>query len=648
MATSSTTITSSTSQNDRTASDTTAPPSDAEWLDLVVAGTTGTGEANVQSDWNVTDSANDAFIRNKPTVGSLTSVAGTAPINVDTTTPSTPNVSLNDAGVTTAKLADNAVTEPKIGDNQITTSKLVAGSVIGDKIRTGTIKASHLQRGSLTAPRGGQLIAYNQVGNNFDFVDSASNYKGAWASGTSYVPGDVVVSNHYRFISKTTHTAASSNAPFAGANWRLTWGLLDAPDPGALVLNAVPTLDTIVATFLNSSSHEPRIASIRQILDLAQGEANVQADWNVADVNSDAFIKNKPTSLGGSGTGDITAVTAGTGLSGGGTSGDVTLNIEFPLPSPTGKGGKFVAADSNGTAYELKDAPSGSGGGLSFKGAWADATAYVVFDIVTRHRDLYMCVRAHTSNTGRRPYDSFGSVSYWRTLSYPQPLDSRNIMSTPATDDILIITDVSNDSRYAERITVANLLSIHEVKTDNTLTGKGQAANILKVANPVPSPSGNANKYLGVNSAATAYEFKDAPSGGGGGSSNFKGAWSIGTAYVHGDIVEWTNRYFICETAHTSSSTVAPMTGATWRTNWRLLSEPDVAQLPNTLTATQIVDTDTIAVADQSQTNKEPKAVTVAALFESQDVKPTVCLTQSAYDTLNTKDSNTIYMITGA
>ena len=46
-----------------------------------------------------------------------------------------------------------------------------------------------------------------------------------------------------------------------------------------------------------------------------------------------------------------------------------------------------------------------------------------------------------------------------------------------------------------------------------------------------------------------------------------------------------------------------------------MLSEPDVAQLPNTLAASEIADTDTIAVADQSHTNKESKAVTVADLL---------------------------------
>ena len=73
----------------------------------------------------------------------------------------------------------------------------------------------------------------------------------------------------------------------------------------------------------------------------ANAEQNVQANWTETDTNSDAFIRNKPTSLGGS--------TTFTGLT--------------DTPSAlTGQGGKHVAVNSGATALEFVDAPSGGGG----------------------------------------------------------------------------------------------------------------------------------------------------------------------------------------------------------------------------------------------------------------------------------------------
>ena len=68
----------------------------------------------------------------------------------------------------------------------------------------------------------------------------------------------------------------------------------------------------------------------------AAGELIYKTDSNELFVGDGSTAATSLTAIGGSGSGDIEGVTAGTGLSGGGTSGTVTLNIDSTVATLTG------------------------------------------------------------------------------------------------------------------------------------------------------------------------------------------------------------------------------------------------------------------------------------------------------------------------
>lgn len=84
--------------------------------------------------------------------GSVTEVTGVTPISVaDGTT--TPAVSLDDDGITTAKIADAAVTSPKIADDAVTNGKIADLAIQHGKIADGAIVTSKIADDAVTADK---------------------------------------------------------------------------------------------------------------------------------------------------------------------------------------------------------------------------------------------------------------------------------------------------------------------------------------------------------------------------------------------------------------------------------------------------------------------------------------------------------------
>ena len=297
------------------------------------------GEANVQSDWTETDTTDDAYIQNKPTLGTA------AALNTGTSQGDVPLIGSGD----------------KLPVSVIPTGAMGEANVQADWRENDDTSDAYIQN----KPFIGTAAAFN-VGATTGMIP---------VIGTSNLISDAILPPGARSNWTETDTTDETfirNKPTLGTAAALNTGTTNGTIPLIGNGNKLPT--SVIPDQVQSDWNETDTTSAAYILNKpsqvgggggGSGEENVQADWNVTSTTSDAYIKNKPT-LG-------TAAALNTGT----TSGTIPVigtNDMLPtsLVPPGPQGPQGPKGDTGDTGPAGPTGPAGAAGEENVQANWTE------------------------------------------------------------------------------------------------------------------------------------------------------------------------------------------------------------------------------------------------------------------------------------
>ena len=204
----------------------------------------------------------------------------------------------------------------------ITASHLAANSVDSSELVDGSIDESHLNVSN--SPSDNQILSYNAAGSNFTWVDDQTG--GGSGDITAVVAGTGLSGGATSGSATLTNTGVTSIV--AGSNISISGGT------GAVTITATDT-DTNTTYSAGSLLDLSSTTFNVDLSELTDGTGDITSDDEVVYLDNGsqkrkAFSELKLSQFNNdsgwtSNSGDITGVTAGTGMSGGGSSGAVTL-----------------------------------------------------------------------------------------------------------------------------------------------------------------------------------------------------------------------------------------------------------------------------------------------------------------------------------
>ena len=227
---------------------------------------------------------------------------------------------IEDGAVAAADLADNAVTSIKIADATVAEADLAAGAVTTAKVANDAITSAQIVDGTIAAADlapgvGGGVTSVNTLsgaitleeGSNVSITTAGSALTIASSGGAG--GGDIT--------SVTAGTGLDGGGDTADVTLNLAAGGVGTAELANDAVTTAKIADgTIAAADLAAGTAVASINTLTDAVTLAAGpNVTITPAGNTLTIDA------------ASSTGDITAVTAGTGMSGGGTDGDVTLDM---------------------------------------------------------------------------------------------------------------------------------------------------------------------------------------------------------------------------------------------------------------------------------------------------------------------------------